>query len=109
MINKIKTKIQALIKSRKINVFLLFLLLSFSILLLTKLSKTYTNSFVFQLEKTNIPEEEVVLNDSNNELEITLKTYGFQLLKYYLHKPKILIDFKTEVVKVDSQYVWSKK
>ncbi|MFD2823880.1 YbbR-like domain-containing protein [Lacinutrix iliipiscaria] len=108
MIKNIKSRIQSLIKTRKINVFLLFLALSFGILLLTKLSKNYTNTFIFELNKINIPEEEVVINNANHKLQITIKTYGFELLKYHFTKPKLNIDFSKQIVKTDSVYIWTK-
>lgn len=108
MIKLIKSKIQSSIKTKKINVFLLFLALAFGILLLTKLSKSYTNTFVFDIDKINIPEEEVILNDDSQKLEITIKTFGFELLSYYLSKPKLQVDFSKQIDKTDSTYIWTK-
>ncbi|MFD2292739.1 CdaR family protein [Mariniflexile gromovii] len=107
MIKKIKSDILTSIKNKKINVFFLFLLLAFIILIFTKLSKTYTNTVVFNIEKINIPEEDVVFDDSV-ALNITLKTHGFKWLTYYFSKPKIKIDFKKDVYKKDSVFVWNK-
>jgi len=108
MIKKIKSEILSFIRTKKINIFLLFLALAFGILLLTKLSKSYTNTFVFSIDKINIPEEEVIINDSSQVLEITLKTFGFDLLQYHFSKPKISIDFSKHIDKTDSAYIWSK-
>lgn len=104
----LKSSIQSLIKTRRINVFLLFVILAFGILLLTKLSKVYTNTFVFDLNKINIPDEEVVLSNTNQELQITIKTNGFELLKYYLAKPLLTIDFSKQIDKADEAYIWTK-
>lgn len=108
MIKKLKSEIAASIKSRKINVFILFLLLAFIILIFTKLSKEYTNTLQFKIDKINVPQENVILNDSNTVLNITLKTHGFKWLKYYFSKPKITIDFEKDVSKKGSAFVWSK-
>ena len=108
MINKIKSEILSFVKTKKINIFLLFLALAFGILLLTKLSKSYTNTFVFNINKTNIPEEEVIISDSSQVLEITLKTFGFDLLQYHFSKPEISIDFSKHIDKTDSAYIWTK-
>jgi len=108
MKRKLKSKIESIIKSKKINVFLLFLTLSFMILVLTKLSKNYTNTITFNINKVNVPEEQVVLSDSNQQLSITLKTYGFKLLKYYFKQPSIDIDFSNDVNKNDTVYEWNK-
>jgi len=108
MIKKIKSDITASIKNRKINVFFLFLFFAFIILIFTKLSKEYTNTVTFNINKTNVPEENIILNDSNAVLNITLKTHGFKWLTYYFCKPKIAIDFVKDVDKIDSTFVWSK-
>lgn len=103
-----KSKIVSLFKSGKLNVFLLFLILSFAILILAKLSKTYTNTIRFDIVKKNIPENHVILTDSNTKLNVTIKTFGFNLLQYYLKTPKLSIDFNSNIYKNDSTYIWSK-
>lgn len=107
MIKKLKSKILNSIKSKKINVFILFLLFAFIILIFSKLSKEYTNTIAFGVEKMNIPPENVILNDSVL-LNITLKTHGFKWLRYYITKPKIKIDFSKDVDKKEGVYVWNK-
>ncbi len=108
MRKKIKSDISSSIKNRKINVFFLFLFLAFIILIFTKLSKEYTNTVAFNINKTNVPQESVILNDSSAILNITLKTHGFKWLTYYFNKPKVTIDFAKDVIKIDSTFVWSK-
>ena len=107
MMKKLKLDILASLKNKKINVFVLFLALSFIILLFTKLSKEYTNTIAFDIEKINVPKENIILNDSL-VLNITLKTHGFKWLTYYFSKPKIKIDFSKDVYEKDAVYVWHK-
>ncbi len=107
MIKKVKSEILASIKNRKINVFILFLLSAFVILMFTKLSKEYTNTLAFTILKINVPQENVILNDSNMQLRITLKTHGFKWLNYYFKNPSISIDFDKDVYQKDSVFVWS--
>lgn len=107
MIKKLRIKILESVKSKKINIFILFLLSAFVILIFTKLSKEYTNTINFEIEKLNVPQEKVILNDSV-ALNITLKTHGFKWLKYYVSKPKIKVDFTKDVYNKQSTYVWSK-
>lgn len=104
----LKSKIVSLVKSRRINVFLLFFVFSFIILILSKLSKTHTNTLAFSIEKINLPEDHVIIGDSNTKLNITIKGLGFKLLPYYLTKPKITIDFDKNIYRNDSIYVWNK-
>ncbi|NNC50202.1 MAG: YbbR-like domain-containing protein [Flaviramulus sp.] len=104
---KLKSKILSSIKNKRINVFLLFLISAFVILLFTKLSKEYTNTLTFEVEKLNVPQENIILNDSL-KLYITLKTHGFKWLNYYLSKPVVKIDFDKDVYKREGAFVWNK-
>lgn len=105
----LRTKIVSLFKSGKLNIFLLFLVLSFAILILAKLSKTYSNTITFDIVKKNIPESYVILSDSSAKLNVTIKTFGFNMLPYYLKKPKLAIDFGSNIAKNDSEYIWTKE
>jgi hypothetical protein len=107
MIKKLRSEILTSVKERKINVFFLFLFSAFIILLFTKLSKEYTNTLAFEIEKLNVPQENIILNDSI-KLNITLKTHGFKWLNYYLSQPKIKVDFAKDVYKKDGVFVWNK-
>ena len=107
MIKKLRSEILTSVKERKVNVFFLFLFSAFIILLFTKLSKEYTNTLAFEIEKLNVPQENIILNDSI-KLNITLKTHGFKWLNYYLSKPKIKVDFAKDVYKKDNVFVWNK-
>ncbi|MEO8933923.1 MAG: CdaR family protein [Xanthomarina sp.] len=98
----------ASVKNKKINVFLLFLLLSFVVLLVLKLSNTYTNTITFEINKIHIPEKNLVLNDHSQKLDITIRSQGFNLLKYYFKNPKINIDFNEHITKNKNFYVWNK-
>jgi len=107
MFRKLRLDILTSIKNKKINVFILFFVLSFVILLFTKLSKDYTKTIAFNIEKVNVPQEDVILNDSI-PLNITLKTSGFRWFKYYFSKPKIKINFSRDVIMKDSVFIWNK-
>ena len=50
-------RIHKLLSRKKLRVFGLFFLLSFSFLLLTKLSQDYTHTVKFAIDKINIPED----------------------------------------------------
>lgn len=106
MIKKIKHKISNSIKSKRINVFLLFLVLSFMFLLLTKLTKDYTKTIEFAISPINATENHVILNDSSHKLDITLSTYGFKLMRYYLTRPILTVDLN-DLDNQNKQYVWT--
>lgn len=108
MFKNIKSKLITSIRNKRLNVFLIFMLLAFVILIFTKLSKSYTNTIAFKIEKLNVPPEKVILNNSDSVLNITLKTHGFKWLDYYLKTPKVKIDFSKDVSIVNSKYIWTK-
>lgn len=101
-----KNKIASYFKSRKVNVFLLFLVLALVFSVLTKLSDDYTQTIAFNIDAQNIPEEQVIVRDSSHAINITLTTYGFKLMKYYLSKPSIKVDFEN-LDKTSTHYFWT--
>lgn len=103
----VTSRIKTFVRSRKLNVFLIFFILAFFILMLDRLSASYTNTVKFNIALKNIPDQMIVLNDSSNTLNFTMTTDGFEWVKYYLKTPSVEIDFKNEVKKGDSLYIWS--
>lgn len=108
MVTYLKSKILSSFKSKKINVFLLFLLFSFVVLVFLKLSSIYTKTINFQVNRINVPENHVILNNKNQVLNLSVRTSGFNLLKYYYKSPEIDIDFKRNLIVRDSTYYWIK-
>ncbi len=106
MIKSIKSKLLRSIKSKRINVFLLFLALSFMFLLLTKLNKDYTKTITFAIRPINAVENHVILKDTTHKFDITLSTYGFKFLKYYLATPEVTVDLN-DLENVDNRYTWT--
>lgn len=108
MFRKIRLKILRLIKSKKLNVFLLFLSISIIVLLLSKLGKTQTKTFEFSLNINNLPKEYICVNKDSLKFNLTLKAQGYKLLKYYLKLPEIEVDFNNQSKKNDSVYYWDR-
>jgi len=104
----IKRKIIPYFRTKKANVFTLFILIAIVFSLLTKLSRDYTHTFSFTINAVNVPEEMVVIKDSTNVMQITLTTYGFKHIKYYLSTPTIDVDFNN-LDKTSSHYNWIEK
>jgi len=48
----------------------------------------------------------VILKDSTHKLDITLRTYGFKLLRYYMSKPTVTIDLQ-ELDRKNNHYIWT--
>jgi len=107
MLSKLKSKLSKSIKSRKLNVFGLFFLLSFCFWALTKLSKNYTETISFDVIYKNVPEQHHVELDSSKKVNVAVNAYGFNLLKYYFYQPSVEIDFKSDVALKNNTYVWN--
>ncbi len=101
-------KIIPYFKSKRANVFALFILIAVLFSLLTKLSRDYTQTFLFNINALNVPEDMVVIKDSTNVIRITLTTYGFKHIKYYFSSPTIDIDFKN-LDKTPTHFNWIEK
>ncbi|MEZ4796461.1 MAG: YbbR-like domain-containing protein [Flavobacteriaceae bacterium] len=103
----IKKKLSKLYKSKKVNVLIAFTLLALLFSLLSKLSKDYTKTISFKVEMLNVPQEHIILKDSLHKINVTLTTYGFNLLKYYFVNPKLQVDFNN-LKKTSDYYLWTK-
>lgn len=104
----LKQKIKSFFKRKKVNVFLLFMLLALLFSILTKLSKDYTKTITFKIQPTNIPEDKLIISDSTHVLKIDLRTYGFKLLRYYFKKPTLKINIEN-LYKNDTHYIWTQR
>lgn len=105
----IRNKILQLFRSKKLNVFVLFFIISLTILILSKLSQNYQGTLVFKVKPTNVKETQVILNDSSNQLNVTLDTYGFKWLRYAISKPVVEVDLESDVILKDSILIWTEK
>lgn len=74
--------------------------------MLTKLTKDYTKTITFQIKPINAAENFVILKDSTHKLNITLQTYGFKFLKYYLSDPVVTVDM-SELDSKNNEYFWT--
>jgi len=105
----LRIKILQLFRSKKLNVFVLFFIISLTILILSKLSKNYQGTLVFNVKPTNLNETQVILNDTTNRLNITLDTYGFKWLRYAVNKPVLEVDLQSDAILKDSALIWVEK
>ncbi|MDC1195183.1 YbbR-like domain-containing protein [Flavobacteriaceae bacterium] len=108
MIKKNKNRKFNLIQGKRLNVFVLFLFLSFLISLLVKLSNTYTQTLKFELSPTALKSNEVLLSKAPKSINVTLSGKGFELLKYYIKTPKIEVDF-SQLNKDKTHYFWTER
>ena len=106
MLTKLKSKFLRSIKNKRLNVFGLFLLIAFIILVLSKLSNTYTEDLSIAIDFTNLPNDKVLIIDKQPKLDVVVSTYGFKLLTYYLFDTPIAIDLENHAHIKNSTYIW---
>jgi len=93
------------IRAKRLNVFVLFLLLAFFISLLSKLTSSTTQTLQFELQPTKLPSRILLVEDRLPIVDVTITTNGFNLLKYAFKKLKFNVDFST-LQKNDTAYYW---
>lgn len=103
-----KESSRSFFKSKKLNVFLLFILLALLFSVLTKLSQDYTQSITFNIAPINVPEDKIIINDSTQKMSITLTTYGFKLIRYHLSDPSVDINIDA-LDKNEDYFLWTEK
>ena len=72
MTNKTKNIKLKSAKEKRLNVFVLFLVLSFIISLLVKLSNTYTQTLSFQLVPTQLKSNELIVSEEPQTINVTI-------------------------------------
>ena len=102
---KIFEYIRQKIRAKRLNVFVLFLLLAFFISLLSKLTSPTTHTLQFELQPTKLPARVLLVEDRLPIVDVTITTNGFSLLKYAFKKLKLNVDFST-LQKNDTAYYW---
>jgi hypothetical protein len=90
----------------KLKTFLIFLFLSTLFWVLIKLSKTYTSDVIFNVDYKNLPIEKVVQNDPVNEIEASIESTGFDLLRYKLKHNNIIFDLSKLAYKKGNDYYY---
>ena len=106
MLTKLKLEFLKSVRNKKLNVFSLFFLLAFLFLVLSKLSKTYTQTVTFKTNYVNVPENKVINTSGDQKLEVLISSLGFNLLPYYFHAKTLDIDFEKDVTSKNGHYLW---
>ena len=106
MLTKLRSILIRSIKNKKLNVFGLFFLLAFLILVLSKLSKSYTETLTVGVNYINLPEDKVLTIENQPELNITVSTFGFNLFGSYFYDKTVPIDLKNDAYINNDTYIW---
>jgi hypothetical protein len=94
-------------KGKGIKGFSVFVIAAFVFLMLTKLSDNYTEKLVFDVNLTGLKDEIILVADSNNTIEVLVKSKGFNLLWYAFYDPRpIVVDANKETFKRGRTLSW---
>lgn len=107
MLNRIKTHLLKSIKSKKLNVFALFLLLSFLFLVITKLSREYTETITFDVNFVNVPQHKVITENKTAKIDLVVSSFGFNILPFLFQDNSIEIDFNKDLYLKKGTYIWT--
>lgn len=81
--------------NKKVRIFLVFLFLAFFFWMLIKLSAEYETTTNVELTYTDIPENKLLQNVSENQLAVKLKSIGFNLFRNKVSRKNIEISLKS--------------
>ncbi|MCF6347801.1 MAG: YbbR-like domain-containing protein [Flavobacteriaceae bacterium] len=95
MSSKKNKRTNTLKNGRRSKMLLVFLGISFLFWMLIKLSKEYTDVVQFNVNYSNLPEGKMLQKTPKKYLDITVKTHGFNLIKYHLNKRDVNVDLHT--------------
>ena len=105
MIQRLKSILINWIQIKRLNVFVLFLVLAFFISMVAKLSNQLSQTLQLKLIPTQLSTKEILTENKPNYVYVTIKTQGFNMLKYAFKDLAIEIDV-TKLEKDGSFYHW---
>ncbi len=100
MIEKIKNGL----KKRKVKLFFVFLLCSFSAWFVSNLSESYTSNATFDLNFIGVPEDKMLMSASKEKIDVKLEAVGFQFLRFNFNNKIVNIDL-SKVQKQSGKYL----
>lgn len=91
----------------KLKVFLLFLVFSVISSFVGKLITSHEKDILFRLIISDVPENNIIYDESHEYVKLKIKGYGFNLAKFYFSKPELIISAK-KLHKIDNKFIWKK-
>lgn len=93
------------VDKRKLQIFLVFLLCSFLIWLISKLSENYTERTSYELVFVGVPDSLLLTNASKNNISARIQTSGFQMLSSGFKRNQINIDVSQARTRGNRYYI----
>ena len=73
------------------NNFFIFFLISILFSTIVKLTKVYTKNISYKINLIEIPDNKIIIDQSADSLKLTVSSFGFDFVKYYLSNQTINI------------------
>lgn len=73
------------------NNFFIFFLISILFSTIVKLTKVYTKNISYKINLIEIPDNKIIIDQSSDSLKLTVSSFGFDFVKYYLSNQTINI------------------
>ena len=89
-----KKNILNMFNPKTFNNFFIFFLISILFSTIVKLTKVYTKNISYKINLTEIPDDKIIINQSADSLKLTISSFGFDFIKYYLSNQTINISSK---------------
>ncbi len=105
--NQSQNKIDSLKSKKKLRIFLLFLTISFLFWMLIKLSEEYIADVKIKANYIDLPNKKLLQNEPDHEIILTLKTTGFNLLRYRITEKNITYSLK-DIIHIKNSIYYSK-
>lgn len=102
--NQSKKTIDSLKNNKKLRMFFLFLIMSFLFWMLIKLSEEYIADVKIEVNYIDQPNKKLLQSEPQNEITLTLKATGFNLLKHRIKEKKFNYSLKDVKHKKSSVY-----
>ncbi|NLA23784.1 MAG: hypothetical protein GX879_02350 [Bacteroidales bacterium] len=93
---KIKKKTKSILRNKKFLIFLVFVFISSVLWFLNAIEKEYETPIKYKLKYINLPLKDVAVKESTQEVFVTVKGFGYNLLKYKFafRNIPITVDYK---------------
>ena len=98
-------KIRHGLNQRKVQIFLLFLLVAFLLRLVSKLSEDYTKQSFFWVSYSNQPDSIRILPITLDQIPVRLKSNGFTFLSYSINPKSIKLDLSDMNYRNNTYYI----
>tara|TARA_R110002012_G_scaffold249805_1_gene427428 strand:+ start:2772 stop:3734 length:963 start_codon:yes stop_codon:yes gene_type:complete len=96
--------LKSVLRTKRLNAFFLFFGMAFFILILVKLSDTYTNVLEFKIELKDIPDDIVIEKQDELKLKIEFEATGFFWTRYIIDNPKITLSLSEDFLVEEKTY-----